>query len=248
MECKYCHRAFSKGEHLRVRLRSIFSSPFTCWHFIRDMSVVVRDWNLFSSLRYIQLTEEDTGARPYVCKECKRPFARQDALARHEKLHTRTEYSQCPSPPASHASRQSVLSPRSLGQLCMSENGSATTSRTGTTASAPVGCAQGGVEVQNPALSTDMDFDLIWPDSEELLENLVSLDSSTQWQSSLGTLPISIGGSDTSNTTFESANSFHDKTSSIGVIPSGESHQAVHNVSEMVTEFVSLLPYRPKPS
>ncbi|KIN02730.1 hypothetical protein OIDMADRAFT_102782 [Oidiodendron maius Zn] len=165
-----------------------------------------------------------TGARPYVCKECKRPFARQDALARHEKLHTRTEYSQCPSPPASHASKQSLLSPSSSGQLAVSDNGSATTRRTGTTASAP---------------PEYMDFDLIWPDSEELLENLVSLDSSTQWQSSLGTLPISIGGNGTSNTNFESVNSFHDKTSSIGVIPCGESHQAVHNVSEMVTALSS---------
>jgi hypothetical protein len=93
-------------------------------------------------------------------------------------------------------------------------------------------------EVQNAPLSTDMDFDLIWPDSEELLENLVSMDSTTQWQAALGTLPISIGSQNVGNAPFECAGSFRDKASSIGVIPSGESHQAVHNVSEMVTTVV----------
>jgi len=36
-------------------------------------------------------------------------------------------------------------------------------------------------------------------------------------------------------------NSFLDKVSSIETIPSGESHQAVHNVSRMVTNSVSHL-------
>lgn len=119
-----------------------------------------------------------------MCKDCKRPFARQDALARHEKLHTRRDLSQCPSPPASHVSRQSVLSPSSSGPLDVLGSGAATNRALGNS----LGEAHG--EVQNAQLSTDMDFDLIWPDSEELLENLVSMDSTTQWQAALGTLPI----------------------------------------------------------
>jgi hypothetical protein len=220
----------------------LFLSPFQLLTLYRDMNVAVRGPTIFHYLKSIQLTEEDTGARPFVCKKCKRPFARQDALARHEKLHNRTGYSQCPSPPTSHASRQSICSPSSSGQLGAPDNGSAAIRGTETNPSAPVQCAHGPVEPHNSALSTDMDFDLIWPDSEELLENLASLDSSAQWQSTLGALPISIGGNEMGNNTFESSNFFHDKASSICVIPSGESHQAVHNVSEMVTSLVSLTP------
>jgi hypothetical protein len=220
----------------------LFLNPFQLLTLYRDMNVAVRGLTVFNDLKSIRLTKEDTGARPFVCKECKRPFARQDALARHKKLHNRTGYSQCPSPPTSHASRQSICSPSSSGQLGAPDNGSAVTRGTETNPSAPVRCAHGPVELHNSALSTDMDFDLIWPDSEELLENLVSLDSSAQWQSTLGALPISFGGNGMGNNTFESSNSFHDKASSIGIIPSGESHQAVHNVSEMVTSLVRLTP------
>ena len=90
--------------------------------------------------------------------------------------------------------------------------------------------------VQNGPLSAELDFDLVWPDSEDLFETLMSSESASQWQVPLGSLPISTRASSVS---FGPASSSFDKGPSIGAIPSGESHQAVHNVSEMVTALVS---------
>lgn len=92
--------------------------------------------------------------------------------------------------------------------------------------------------VHNGPLSAELDFDLVWPDSEDLFETLMSAESANQWQVPLGALPISTRASSAS---FGPTSSSFDKGPSIGAIPSGESHQAVHNVSEMVTALVSSL-------
>jgi hypothetical protein len=91
--------------------------------------------------------------------------------------------------------------------------------------------------VQNGPLSAELDFDLVWPDSEDLFETLMSSEPANQWQVPLGSLPISTLANSAS---FGPASSSFDKGPSIGAIPSGESHQAVHCVSEMVTALVSL--------
>jgi hypothetical protein len=87
-----------------------------------------------------------------------------------------------------------------------------------------------------PSSSAELDFELIWPDSEDLFETLMSTDPTNQWQMPMGTLPITTR-TNLNNSIFGTPGPFHDK-SSIGAIPIGESHQAVHNVSEMVTSLV----------
>lgn len=87
--------------------------------------------------------------------------------------------------------------------------------------------------------SVDLDFDLMWPDSEDLFETLMATEMNTQWQMPLSTLPISSRSLYTSTATFGTPNSFQDQAQPIDNIPSGESHQAVHNVSNMVTSLVS---------
>lgn len=57
----------------------------------------------------------------------------------------------------------------------------------------------------------------------------------------LGTLPFPPVVQDVSTINFGSPNSFDDRSSSIGAIPSGGSHQAVRDVTEMVTSSVSIL-------
>ena len=89
--------------------------------------------------------------------------------------------------------------------------------------------------------SADLDFDLMWPDSEDLFETLMATEMNTQWQMPLTTLPISSRSLYTSNAVFGSPSSFQEQAGSIDHIPSGESHQAVHNVSNMVTSLVCLL-------
>ena len=183
---------------------------------------------------------KDTGARPFVCKECNRPFARQDSLARHEKLHTRRkspQYPSYPSPPLSHISQPSIPSRLfSLERNSIDDNLSVHHSAQSQLLPPEVS-AQNTGGAQSGPLSADLDFDLVWPDSEDLFETLMSSESANQWQLPLGTLPISTRAS---TSTFGPTSFSLDKGPSIGAIPSGESHQAVHNVSEMVTALVGL--------
>ncbi|CAD6448544.1 19ce0469-3f0d-4b0a-ab2f-1b3d6aa9e17d [Sclerotinia trifoliorum] len=197
MDCRFCQRSFSKGEHLRRHERS------------------------------------HTGSRPFICKDCGRPFARQDSLARHERLHTRREINY-PSPPSSMISQSSIPSilpvvdtnlqvetPKS--QQGIMNNSGASHSIIGIT----------------PSSTEDIDFELMWPDSEDLFETLMSSDPMIPWQMPIGILPVPITTrSHVNNGSFGIPGPFQQK-GSIGSIPVGESHQAVHNVSEMVTSLSS---------
>ncbi len=87
--------------------------------------------------------------------------------------------------------------------------------------------------------SAEVDFNLIWPDSEFLFQTIMSSDAANQWQMPLGTLPFLPGLHQTGNANFGSPSSFDDRGPSIGAIPSGGSHRAVHDVSKMVTSLVS---------
>lgn len=191
-----------------------------------------------------QLIIVDTGFRPYRCKECQRTFSRQDSLARHEKLHTRKEaphnYPSPPSPPSSLVSQSSLttsLSPFGMGNLnseSPAPNGPPSDISTSYgEQSTPIS------NVFNMPQSADLDFDLIWPDSEDLFETLMASENTTQWQMPFATLPITSHVLQASNNLVEAPTPSRGKSSSIGTIPSGESHRAVHNVSEMVTTLVS---------
>ncbi|KAL3476812.1 C2H2 type zinc finger domain protein [Aspergillus californicus] len=185
----------------------------------------------FSKAEHLRRHERcHTGSKPFVCKECRRPFARQDALTRHEKLHTRsavTKHTQA---------QQSLQLPQvtSLDTLHWD-------------ARAP---ADGVISAAAPSLwdtsdahqasglqptASDLDFALIWPDSENLFQSIMSSDTADQWQMPLGSLPIPPVVHDVNGINFGSPNSFDDRASSIGTIPSGGSHQAVRDVSDMVT-------------
>lgn len=91
------------------------------------------------------------------------------------------------------------------------------------------------------AVGTELDFGLIWPDAEELFQTIMSSDTSDQWQIPLGTLPFPPTVQPPSCLNFDSPGSFDDRGSSIGTLPSGEGHQAVRDVTEMVTTSVSLI-------
>lgn len=186
----------------------------------------------------------DTGLRPYRCKECQRTFSRQDSLARHEKLHTRKEtnnYPSPPSPPSSLMSQSSLTTSLSpfRGTIVNGESPSASghqieMSTSHSEQNTPI------ENIFNMPQSVDLDFDLIWPDSEDLFETLMATENTTQWQMPVTTLPITSHASQTNNSVMETGPPFRDKVAdpSIGSIPTGESHRAVHNVSEMVSSLV----------
>lgn len=154
----------------------------------------------------------------------------------------RRENGQHPPLPSSHNFQQSIPSPlsstgssipvdRSSSQQSVQDNywgdqdESATSSSLG----------------QNVPLSADLDFDLIWPDSEQLFESLMALESINPRQMSGGALPVSNLSQSLGNSTVSGSGSFHNISPLNGVVSAGESHQAVHNVSEMVTALVSIL-------
>lgn len=206
------------------------------------MSAVVssrRHPYFFHSFRVIPLTDQstsDTGAKPYVCKECRRPFARQDALTRHEKLHQR-DTSAKHGPPLS-----SVPPSASLGSMTSWDTSSPSTAGPASTSATSHSWEDSqpthSSSMQN--VTADLDFALIWPDSESLFQSLMSSDTTDQWQMPLGTLPFPPVVQDINTMNFGSPSSFDDRTSSVGAIPSGEGHQAVRDVTEMINSSVSL--------
>ncbi|KAL2868718.1 C2H2 type zinc finger domain protein [Aspergillus lucknowensis] len=186
----------------------------------------------FSKAEHLRRHERcHTGSKPFVCKECRRSFARQDALTRHEKLHTRavaTKQAQA---------RQSLQLPQvtSLDTLAWDTSReqaeAVAASAQSQTWETPDANQTSGMQ----STVSDLDFGLIWPDSENLFQSIMSSDTPDQWQIPLGALPIPPVVQDISGMTFGSPNSFDDRASSIGTIPSGGSHQAVRDVSDMVT-------------
>ncbi|KAE8318671.1 hypothetical protein BDV41DRAFT_560528 [Aspergillus transmontanensis] len=185
--------------------------------------------SLFCHARIIQYT----GAKPFVCKECRRPFARQDALARHEKLHVRAAANTKPSQ-GQHG--HEIPQPTSLEALPPWDTTKAPVDAA-ITVPAPSQTWDTSQPEQNSGLqhaASDLDFTLIWPDSESLFQSIMSSDTTDQWQMPLGALPFPPVVQDVNSMSFGSPNSFDDRSSSIGTIPSGGSHQAVRDVTEMV--------------
>ena len=87
-------------------------------------------------------------------------------------------------------------------------------------------------------MPTDLDFQLMWPDSEDLFQSIMSSDNNTQ-QMPLGTLPFPQTVDQFTPTSLDSPSSFDDRGSAIKAIPSSGGHQAVYGVSKMISNLVS---------
>ncbi|KAH6694843.1 hypothetical protein BKA61DRAFT_637435 [Leptodontidium sp. MPI-SDFR-AT-0119] len=177
-----------------------------------------------------------TGVRPYKCKECQRLFARQDSLARHEKLHTK-DANDYPSPSSTH----SIKRPSSSLSISTSPNEfREASSQTFQSQPTPSHVSTFGdatpimpsSTLPHMPLSADLDFDLMWPDSEDLFETLMAPDPTNPWQIPQINTHFSPAQSVFN---FGTPTSIIDKASPMSSVCSGESHRAVHNVSEMVT-------------
>ncbi|CAG8081641.1 unnamed protein product [Penicillium salamii] len=171
-------------------------------------------------------TCSDTGSKPFVCQECRRPFARQDALTRHEKLHVR----------AMNAKQNQNILPQH--SVAVDSTASWDTNSTSPFDQSTSATSQSWDEAPgDPGMhvASELDFALIWPDSENLFQSLMSSDTTDQWQMPLGTLPFPPVVQDVNGMSFGSPISFDDRSSSIGALPMGGGHQAVQDVTEMVT-------------
>ncbi|KAJ5754060.1 uncharacterized protein N7511_008213 [Penicillium nucicola] len=186
----------------------------------------------FSKAEHLRRHERcHTGSKPYVCRECRRPFARQDALTRHEKLHARPlNAKHAPSPPLS-----AELQPPSIDPLGSWDTNSAATNDPASTSATSQSWDEVPSEHDMHNVASELDFALVWPDSENLFQSLMSSDTTDQWQMPLGTLPFPPVVQDINGMNFGSPSSFDDRSSSVGTIPSGGGHQAVRDITEMVT-------------
>jgi hypothetical protein len=183
----------------------------------------------------------DTGARPFVCKDCGRAFSRQDSLLRHARLHNKNEYGLSPSsPPSSHSNVEATCT-------LQSAKGAGTAHipwadrpyNTDTNSNRPPGGDSTPASVRNNAdHGQQLDFDLIWPDAEDLFHTITSPEHASSWNMPLGALPLPAGLVNLGPLSPRSPDSFADGVSSIGSIPLGGSHSAVHGVSKMITGLV----------
>lgn len=156
---------------------------------------------------------------------------------RHERLHSRTGsamHTSSPPTPVSCAvmpeNLQSFGVSNQSSVQCLPVQDHAPRKRQAVTA----------LGLQQVTPEAELNFDLIWPDSEDLFQTIMSSDAVNHWQLPLGTLPVSAESYPASNISFDSPSSFDDRPPSIGAIPSGGNHQAVHNVSNMIASLVSL--------
>lgn len=158
-----------------------------------------------------------------MCKHCKRPFSRQDSLLRHERLHARLENTK--SPP----SGQSAPGPVTPESLSTAEVDAENHASPYVTVSAQVqDQSQMNGNFQQNSTSTELGFELMWPDSEYLFQTIMS-PNTLAFPSDAPPSEFSVG---TPSSTFD------ERVPSIDSIPSGGNHKAVHDVSKMIASWV----------
>ena len=157
-------------------------------------------------------------------------------MIRHERLHARTENARFTSLPSGLTAKPAT--PESLHNSDTGDNNSPSLARGPTLDQGhndqDVAAA---TTIQNMTPLSDLDFELIWPDSEDLFQTIMSSDVSNQWQLPSGTLSFFPESYLSRNISIGSPSSFDNRPPSIGVIPSGGNHQAVHDVSEMIVSW-----------
>ncbi|KAH7116126.1 hypothetical protein B0J11DRAFT_539292 [Dendryphion nanum] len=175
-----------------------------------------------------------TGVRPFVCQLCGRSFARQDALNRHIKIH-------------SHNGSNSI---HSAGSSDMSPPGLETVSPNGLQHSdidAPhsthIPSADAYNMQQHPSITTSLPMNstfyqpqlngssLFWPDSEDLLQNIMSIDPSL-WEQPISLMQPALNNHISLITTTSNVNEDISPTSA------GEGHRAIQTLSTLLSNTV----------
>jgi len=149
-------------------------------------------------------------------------------MLRHERLHTRAESTRYASSQA--GSVTGPITPESMQRVDVNGD-SDSTPFAGTTGQEQViterQTANSGLQLSAP--TADLDFELIWPDSEDLFQTIMSPNAFSFPSESTLMMDHSLG----------TPCSFDDRAPSIDAIPSGANHRAVRDVSRMIASWVS---------
>lgn len=155
---------------------------------------------------------------------------------RHEKLHNRKQFEEVTPSPSSMHSVSTTTTPSAFSAVDEEPR-------------------HGSVEITDRILdqiwnqpqsvvstATESEFGLIWPDTEDLFQSIMSSESTNAWQMPLGTLPF-VGDLDQINNAMfgQSNTTMYETRSALDPMPaqpSLESHRAVQDVSQMVTSLV----------
>lgn len=106
-----------------------------------------------------------------------------------------------------------------------------------------VGDPASATNLQYTPPSAEGEFDLIWPDTEDLFQSIMSSDPINPWQMPLGTLPFVTGFDQVNNLSCAQNSASYEPGLALDTTPSqnsSESHQAVQDVSQMVTTLVGV--------
>lgn len=186
------------------------------------------------TLRYVESSDcLDTGSKPYRCTFCGRCLSRQDVLNRHLRVHSdpaRSDAAEATGHTETRAqeTQQTLIGPTdwplasdhdaSLAQLPDSRYLPLCESPMGDTRPIPADLAPG----------------LLWPDSEGLLENIMSVDPSI-WQQPLALAPSTLGIVDGPEEFAGNRN----HQSSCGNTIADDGRHAVQSLSSLLSDTVS---------
>jgi hypothetical protein len=125
---------------------------------------------------------------------------------RHERLHTRTETTIYTSPPPNVTG---VITPESFQNFAANNNSDAALACAPLQDPAPPKRQPAATtSLQQVTPTAELDFELIWPDSEDLFQTIMSSEAVNHWRVPLGTLPFPAENYAASNTSFGSPSSF----------------------------------------
>ncbi|KAL4792631.1 cytochrome P450 [Aspergillus venezuelensis] len=163
-----------------------------------------------------------TGSKPYPCPICGRWFSRQDVLNRHLRVHDGSQPSEAGQQitPQSQSSQSEWPSMSDHDVTQLPDNNCLPLYKT-------------PMEDPRP-MPTDLTSGLLWPDSEELLHNIMSIDPSL-WQQPLALAPSTLGMLDIPGDLTGGA--FQDSPGSSTIADDGR--QAVQSLSSLISDTFS---------
>ncbi|KAF2738908.1 hypothetical protein EJ04DRAFT_509086 [Polyplosphaeria fusca] len=180
----------------------------------------------YSKKEHLQRHERThTGIRPFSCPVCGRSFARQDALNRHGRVHGHRNNS-------AHAPESTVFLQTDLNVMASNgQNPSIDAAQHLSPTDPYCNGNMSNLNANNPFVQGQLqNSSLFWPDSEHLLQNIMSIDPAL-WEQPLAFLPPILDSQTSPGTT--------DLEDGVGS-SAGEGQRAIQTLSALISNTVNM--------